>query len=54
VLIKSACAAGALFLLALPGWAFAQDRHCPNDPHALGVSRVIEVDLAGSPRVGTF
>lgn len=46
----------ALLLIAACGrGASAQEAAtCPGNPHALGVSRVIEVDPTGGPRYGTY
>jgi peptidoglycan/xylan/chitin deacetylase (PgdA/CDA1 family) len=52
---RSAPALALLFIAACWQTASAQEAGtCPGNPHALGVSRVIEVDPTGGPRYGTF
>jgi hypothetical protein len=49
-------AAGLAFLLvaALTVHASPEPVSCPGNPEALGVLRVIEIDPAGGPRIGTY
>jgi hypothetical protein len=52
---KLAASLTMLLVVASIGIASAEEvPACPGNPHALGVSRIIEVDTAGGPRLGTY
>jgi len=52
---KFASSLALLVLMAPASAAWPQESTpCPGHPHALGVSRVIEIDTAGGPRLGTY
>jgi peptidoglycan/xylan/chitin deacetylase (PgdA/CDA1 family) len=52
---KIASCLALLVVLASASAARPQEpSSCPGNPHALGVSRSIEVDTAGGPRLGTY
>jgi peptidoglycan/xylan/chitin deacetylase (PgdA/CDA1 family) len=51
---KLAARLAMLLLAASIRAAHAEQAGCPGNPHALGVSRIIEVDPTGGPRFGTF
>ncbi|MGA7545644.1 MAG: polysaccharide deacetylase family protein [Methyloceanibacter sp.] len=52
---KLASSLTMLLVVASIGIASAEEvPACPGNPHAVGVSRIIEVDTAGGPRLGTY
>jgi peptidoglycan-N-acetylglucosamine deacetylase len=52
--LSLAGALATLIVVALTVGARPSPVSCPGNPEALGVSRIIEIDPAGGPRIGTY